>query len=321
MVVGPVSFEVVGATDDPDGGCSSCGGGAQTGEPQQPKRPTGSLEVFNPSGPDVRIGLGADDFEKDAGFLNIRATVASVDLGKPAGLSVPLEADNVQVLRTNNIITQVKAPQGLVNVAVETASQYHLLVYHPANVTTNGSAYSTNGNPFVVYTVTYVSAAVPLKVTEIRSGWSREHQFAYNSQNGHWTLTDDQSARATESWTESNLGGDPNRSQYHHEVKVGGQTVRAVARTYEKTWVGDSEPTFLIESVEGAGGLLRTNSYRYNGYGKLERVVYPDGNWEYRKYNQDEQLTGLYTAWGPDSPAPGEGSVPDPSQTRYKLTE
>jgi hypothetical protein len=127
-------------------------------------------------------------------------------------------------------ITQLKAPPGLVNVAVGTSGKYHLFVYHPANVTTNGSSYSTNGNPFVVCTASYASATVPLKVNEVRGGWGREHQFAYDSRNGHWTLTDNQSARSVESWTQENYQGNPDRTQYSHAVKIGGQTVRAVWR-------------------------------------------------------------------------------------------
>ena len=170
----PVSWAVSAIGKyDPNNSCKVCS--SAKGSPS-----AGSGNVDNNS-VEFRLNLGQSAIESSAGFLWLDADGPSTSLAQPSSLQLPISSVDVQVItNTGGVISQVRAPQMLVNIYVVNAYQYQLQCFYATNITafTNG-LYGTNAAAFdtwVVQNPDTNSAYNRLWITEQPAGAVRDRK-------------------------------------------------------------------------------------------------------------------------------------------------
>src|SRR5258708_7822419 len=172
---------------DTSGSCSgSC-------DSSNPSLGSGDLNNTEDYGAQFRLNLGLASPQRNAGHLMLRASAPSTLLASPAAISNFFSRPNVEVLRDGSgAIKQVHTPQGLVNVSVKDAYEYHLECFYLTNVTAkSGGFYGTNGSAFVTWVVQNPDGATTsnrLWITEQRGSTTRQFQFSNNAVNCRWEL-------------------------------------------------------------------------------------------------------------------------------------
>jgi hypothetical protein len=280
-----------------------------------------------------RLYLGRATPDRDAGYISIHADTPSADLAKPVSLKVPFERPGVEVLEwTDQTIKQVKAPQGLVHVAVKDNYEYHLQCFYESSlvkdqygeyVKDGNGFYTTNGpafNTWIVKNPDGGSANNRLWITDY--GSSRDFKYTFTTQDAKWDLLLPDGQTTISTW---NVRYDDYITNYFRQVTSGGAVIQKNQKTYN--WVTALNDKVLTQEVEGDGGTTRTTTYTYYSGGagggnanKLKRVDYPDGNWVYYKYDAEGRVQTEFSALGNNSP-PSPGNEPNPLTDLCKVTE
>src|SRR5579859_594453 len=158
------TFPVNGSFEVRDTCTTSCSSNT-TAPDGSPAPALGTANVSDNLGPYVSFNLGAFSSRQNAGALALDAQATSASLSSPSALYAPYVRSNATVnvdVVTNGsgVITQVNAPDGLINIAVVNAYQYQLQMFYNTNVTakTNG-LYGTNAAAFDVWTITNPNGA------------------------------------------------------------------------------------------------------------------------------------------------------------------
>jgi len=215
------------------------------------------------------------------------------------------------VTNTSGTIQQVKPLQGLINVAVSSDYEYCLQMFYETNVTSkSGGLYGTNGPAFVTWTIVNPDGNTScnrLQVTESRSGLpDRPFLFVYTNDNGtaKWVLTN--SINTVTAWHVQDQN-DPTLTNYFWETRVGSTLLQKRELTYGYI----NGRIVLTQQVNGDGNLTKTTTYGYDSNGMLQRIDYPDGNWEYYQRDLQNRVTTKYSARGNFAP-PAFGAAPNP---------
>lgn len=107
---------------------------------------------------EVKIGLGWARIARNAGFLSVAEDLPSPALYTPATLHCYFRRDNadVDIVRdSQEVIKQVKVPEGLANVVIHATNSYSVEMYSATNVLskTNG-VYQITNSPFTTISIT-----------------------------------------------------------------------------------------------------------------------------------------------------------------------
>src|SRR6185503_16646828 len=101
-----------------------------------------------------QAGMGMLSDGRSAYGLRVAEKTLSAAIYTPAALvySAPGLTSEVDVVTSNGLLRQVKAPQGLADIVVISASEYEIRYYRPADVgaKTNG-LYTVSGQPYVTW--------------------------------------------------------------------------------------------------------------------------------------------------------------------------
>jgi len=270
------------------------------------------------------LNLGLSSPREDAGFLWLKMDVPSGNPAQPTLLTLPYNRPNVEVITNiSGTILQVKVPQGLVNVHVITAYEYHLECFYDANVTSKvGGLYGTNAPAFVTFVVLNPdggSGSNRLWITEQRESGQRQFQYTYTPSTLRWdSLLPD--GQTVSTWRVGD-GGNSSITNYYKQVSVGGQIVAKDQKTYQ--FVPLLNNAILLQEIEGEGTLTRTNTYSYltNEWDNvvLQQVIYGEGDWVYYTHDWRGRIQNEYSAYN-NSPLPPAGG-PNPQGDNCRLTQ
>jgi RHS repeat-associated protein len=307
--------------------CSSCGSG------QLASFGTGYPIV---SSVDFQLNLGRAAPEHDAGYILLHADDPTNTMAQPSGLQVPFDIAEVEVLTNNDgVISQVKTPQGLVQVVTNNAYKYQLQCFYEENVAKDGSGnyvkdgsgfYTTNGAAAVTWVVQNPdtnAAQNRLWITEDRDGETRDFKYNYTSTDERWDLVQPDGLTTNSVWKVADTN-DATITNIFRQVSYGGMVVQKKQETYQ--YIAARGDAVLTREVEGDGAVTRTNTYTYyptnaaaGSANQLQRADYANGNWEYYVYDDIGRVITNYSAYANNAP-PTAGTEPVPVTDNCKVT-
>ena len=224
---------------------------------------------------------------------------------------------NIVVMETNAdmVLRQVKAYQVFVDILTPDTNQTVLKFYFPGQVHTNKDEYGVYTNiedpPFVVWTIKNPNPATVnnLLITENRPGGGSTNSLAKTTSAGDvtWTLTQGTGPETRiETRTVSFLGSPATDRVELNAISYAnsGPPAYQCQETYhfypwgselKETKIPNSPDMITIYDYYDNQNNLET--YSYYGNGQLKQIVYPDGYWEKRIYenvdNGDRSLMSI----------------------------
>lgn len=271
-------------------GCSSCDSG---------KCDTFGSLLAGLSSVNVSISLGGLNSGKPSGFIRLRENNPGTNVTSPAGLYVAAPPE-IQAYYANGQLTQVRAPQGLVNVRVINSTTFALDCYLKPVLT--GAGPHATGGLQLQNTITFTGSAnsQEVTVTDTRSGQVQSsYTFTWLPSNANWRLT---TGYKQEEIATSIFG--PNRtdtrSTYTYTNGVTPTLVAKARRSYFQFAWGWA----LTQEVLDPDGAQVKTTYDYDGQGRLLQVTRPDGSWEGYAYHPDGSLARVLSPFGLSGPTP-----------------
>ena len=228
-------------------------------------------------------------------------------------MPVVLVLNNIPYLITNSagqpytnydaVIRQVKSYQTFVDVVTPDTNQTILNFYFPNQVATNrdntGLYTNITGSPFVSWTIQNPQPATAnnLNLIESRNGNSSTQSLVKASSPAMttWTLTQGSGAATRVETRQVSFQGSPATSRIEMDtISYAGAISPAYAcqETYQsypwgwelaQTSVPNS-PAPLVTSYEYYDNLNHPEAYSASGNGQVKQIIYPDGYWEKRVY-------------------------------------
>ena|GEM_PF-791866 len=249
----------------------------------------------------LAISLGRGEQGRFAGWLGLWERKGGPGLWAPGALRCTATRPDVEVLRPEGWIRQVKAPQVLADV-VQAADLLSFTVYlyrlsdvGPLSQGLYGTPDPTNA--LASWTVSrggVPGTTVTVTVGERHGADLRVYTLAYDTTDGTWTVSYPEGLRQDVIALATTVEG--NRCYTGSVYGPGDVLVYRIRQTYEHFDWGDG----LVEEQIGWGTNLLTTTYRYGSWGfaafdgkasgsvvPLEQVEYADGNWE--KFTYDDQ--------------------------------
>lgn len=309
---------------DPNGSCSSssCSASPNTSTSFS----TGNANVGSL---DFMLTLGQATPHLSAGYLRIQAETPSTALSQPSSLTAPFPETNVVVITNlSGVIQQILVPAGLVNVAVINNYEYELQCFYNTNVGSLGGngLYTTNGPAFATWVIENpdgASADNRLWIIDERDGLNRYFEYTYSTANNEWDLLEPDGSTVVSTWQVANPTNSAITNIYR-QTTYNGTVVQASQQIWK--YVPGLSCLLLLQQIDGAGTTTNITTYTYypsnSGDGssnKLQRVDYPNGNWEYNTYDSYGRTTTNYSAFENYSP-PAAGTAPNPSVNPCKVT-
>ena len=267
----------------------------------------------------VGIRLGASSYGGNVGALILSAQEPSPILSTPAGLQFATIRPEVDAVRIDGVLRQVKGPQAFADIVTINAYQYEVRLYYPSQVgTKSGATYPIldPNNPFVRWTIANPDASPTLyntlRVTETRGVVNRVRDFVYAPATRTWTLTHPANTGVEESVVAENIPA--GTREYTTTVRPpGGSTVLRVSRKYQQFTGFEG----VVEESVGEGAEKRTTTFSYHtGYSSqqvngnklpLQQVLYPDGSWRRYAYDSNLRRTWVRASFGNQAPTDDNG--------------
>jgi RHS repeat-associated protein len=305
-------------TFNPNGSCSSSSCN------QNPSFATGNANVGSL---DFLLALGQATPHLSAGYLRLKTEVPSLALSQPSSLIPPFPETNVIVITNQSgMIEQVEVPAGLVNVAVVNNYEYQLQCFYNTNVgsiNTNG-LYTTNGPAFATWIIENPDgASASNRLWIIDESQNRYFEYTYTNQNSRWDLLEPDGSTVVSTWKIANATNSAITNVYR-QTTYNGSVVQASQQTWE--YVQGLSYLLLLQQIDGNGTATNITTYTYyppnTGDGssnQVQRVDYPNGNWEYNTYDGYGRNTTNYSAFE-NYPPPAAGTAPNPSVNPCKVT-
>jgi YD repeat-containing protein len=238
--------------------------------------------------------MGQALYGATAGQLFLRQTYSSPRLATPALLeySATLQTNvDVEVIRTNGVLRQVKAPQTFADIVPVTDYKFEIRYYPLSQVGSKvNNLYQLSGSPFVTWTIENPDASPTLydhlRITETRGAAVKQYDYTYTAANQSWKLSSPGGGREDE-LVLGNPGQDL-RSETAYVRKPGGSDLYKLVRKYQKFDWGEG----LIEVREGPDAAPRITTYTYHsgsgvytngGVQPIQKIIRPDGSWEWHE--------------------------------------
>jgi RHS repeat-associated protein len=274
---------------------------------------------------DFRLNLGVASPLESAGILWLKADVPSTNLARPAALEIPFARTNVEVIRNQGVIRQIRAPQGLVNISTNGNFEYAIECFYDKDVTDkSGLYYGTSATAFVTWTIQNPDAASSsnrLCVIERRGATSLTNLYSYSA-DYRWDLTRPD-GQTNSVWQVAADAGNSNLTNYYRQVRVGNQVISQEEKLYE--YVPGTSDNLLRREIFGTGGLTQTNTYTYYtntaASNLLQRAEYWDGRWVHYVYDDQLRKAKEYSAFGTNAPPACPTNEPLATSTCFRLTE
>jgi RHS repeat-associated protein len=272
---------------DPDDGpgCSSgCGKDKEIGD--------GDADMGSV---DVSLFLGKSREGKSAGSLQLVADEPSGDLYSPKSLVYRWQRGDVAVVTDQDgAIHQVKAPQGLADVVVSSASLYTISFYRPAEFgikTTNGYPLIGTPTPFAVWTIENpeLTTTNRLRITQAPANQaSVVHEYRWLT-NG-WEL-DSANGLRVKSRTYSYATNESGFVYEKVETTTTRQGANGVVAQHTRKWSLDPPDEYYVEETWGTGANARTNTYATDFMARQPgTVVRWDGSWNWYLYDSSRRM-------------------------------
>jgi RHS repeat-associated protein len=268
------------------------------------------------SGSDVRsvvweAGLGDLVDGRSAENISIREKILSSAIYGPGALvyTPPAQTSEVEVIRNNSVLRQVKAPQTLADVVTISSSEYEIRYYRPADVgPKSGGIYTFTAPAYVTWNIKNPdpSTTTRLLISKIEGGITTDQvEYLWDPSIDTWTHNSgwDRIAQVY-SRIKTKTVSYPTESSRTETFVVkennNPQIVSRIARTYLTFPWGEE----LIQEVVDPGGASLTTSYTYydnivedHRYGKIKTIVFPDGSWEKYDYDFDWNVASIMRPW------------------------
>lgn len=244
--------------------------------------------------------LGSASSGESAGSLRFWNAFGGELLSTPAALAFDATRHDVEVVMKNDILRQIKAPQGLADVTTNSAQEYQIKFYQPSSIGSKvGGIYQLSGAPVITYTILnpdgtneyrrlwMISTKGGVSVTNVMfcdtSTWSADGTLWMNVGLGNGQKTN----RTTTSWDTTVMP--PARKVRGERFNVGaGTRVQAKEIRYEANPAGDD---IVVSRQSTASTNIRDTIREYYpsstppGYvGRLKKRIDPDGQWSYYEY-------------------------------------
>lgn len=309
--------------------CSSCAAGA---------RPNAGQGDFLNRSIDVRFALGDLSADQDAGVIHLKspeiafggnANTSLMRMSQPYSdvLAIPFRerlpaSDIVETgSAPNKMLSEVRTPRAKVSVIPVSTYQYELKFFRSIS---SSPPISYESSPYIVWVINNPNGAAnakTLEVTKVENGINvikRKYEYADESgQVQAWTMTTWVWNGST--WVSAEGHKEVTRripltlpdEAFEHEVHdtrlPANSPPISKTRTEYKTYSGIRKVSL---TKRGISPKSQSTAYAYYSSGNLERVVHPDGGWEYYQYDSTGRITKQWRPWG-DSPPPALGSNPD----------
>ena len=236
--------------------------------------------------PQGSVRAGGSETIGSAGHLAIESELPSALLGTPESLEYNFIRPDVDVIRDNGIIAQLKAADGLVVVSTNSASSYSLLFFPTAQVgAKDNERYTYSGDPSKTVTLENVGGDINhFRVSDSERGAIADYHWQTNG----WTVV-----------TGNGLRKDVRTETLAGDIKtVAVQTLNTadiVERESLEVWQVTTNGDLLLLSVDGDGSNARTNTYSYNDAGQLLETHRAAGSWEILRYDSQGRQTNRFT--------------------------
>jgi RHS repeat-associated protein len=303
-----------GDGDGDEGPPSSPGGGGGGGEDDCDSCSDGSCNNgfgasatgTQGSAATVSFALGAAENGESAGQLRL-TSIHGEDSGSPAALKLTSYREDVEVVLNEGVVRQVNAPQGLVDIVTNNASQYQINYYPPAQVGAKVSGvYITSGTPMVTHTVSALGdptlrtnltivttkggSSITNRISTTRSGWEMgggDFWTAVSSHNGLRTN------RVSTTWDGS--VSPPARIVRSERYDPGtGDLLHSSLVRYEQDAAGHDVVVLRQFSVPGETRELTREYYPDStppGFaGRLKKRIDFNGAWSYYEYDPNGRV-------------------------------
>jgi RHS repeat-associated protein len=245
-------------------GCNTCQNGCTDGSAQ-----LGSVLVS--------INAGNTAFGDSAGHFEIREEYPSAALSTPTVLKYytgGLTTNDVTVVRSNGIVSQVIAPQISANVVSNSAYQYQINFYTNSTPT---------GTPLTTWTIENpdgASSSNRLFVSQSTGGLTNEYDYVWNGTLNGWELTTQGGARVEKRYNSTN---GVLRTETHLILDGSAHIKFQETNVYQSFAWGERQIKRTVGT--GSNALVTTWSYHTNAtdttnYSRLYQVVTPGNHWE-----------------------------------------
>ena len=293
---GSVGFGGGSSSYGGDIGCGPCAGGG--------------IGIGN--GAFASISMGQTGFGRSAGNIYFATATATPVMAKPKILFYNVERPDIDIVRVEGDIHQIKTHQVLAHVDIINDYKFEIQFYYDSDVgTKSGETYPLINfpTPFVTWRFENPDASPTiynkLKVTEIRGVISRVWEYTYSSGSNHtWVLTKPGSIQEEELvWSAD--GQSPATREVTIEFrKPAGANELVIYRKYQEYSWGEG----MIEESIGEGAEKQTTTYTYLStalYGSarpVEKIVHHDGSWQWFTYTGDNLPSIVYSSYGNQAP-------------------
>jgi len=293
-------------------GCDSCGGGLGQDN---------SWEGYA-----AEFSMGRTVMGASAGRLMTSAAVPSTGLFSPAALSYAAASPDVEVISVPGQIRQVNAPQALADIVTLDAFAYEVRFYLPGQVgaLVNG-VHEVSGSPFVSWKIQNPDASTNtynrVRVTETRGGSVKAYDYVHTASTGSWKLGYPGGVREDDSAVVvvTNQTGGYTRTVTTTVRRPGGADQQRLQRAYQAFDWGEA----LTQETAGTGAAAKTTTYVYNPntYANrlgqpLQKIINPDGSWQWFVYDSLGRYAQVYSSRGDVSPD-GEQPPANARRTDY----
>ena len=268
------------------------------------------------SGSDVRsvvweVGLGNLVDGRSAENISIREKNLSSAIYAPGALvySPPVQSSEVEVIRNNSVLRQVKAPQTLADIVTISSSEYEIRYYRPADVgAKSGGVYTFTAPAYVTWNIKNPdpTTTTRLLISKIEGGITTDQiEYLWDPSIDSWTHKsgwdrNTQTYARIETKTVSYPTDTSRTETFVVKDGISSQIVSKIAKTYLTfPWAEE-----LVQEVVDPGGAALTTSYTYYDnvlesyrYGKVKTIVFPNGSWEKYDYDGDWNVHSIMRPW------------------------
>ncbi|NLH72829.1 MAG: RHS repeat protein, partial [Verrucomicrobia bacterium] len=248
------------------------------------------------NGVSLTVSMGAASLGMPAGNLYLSEQVPSVNLAQPGLLRFSGTSADVEVIKLDDVLRQLKAPQALADIQTINQFKYEIRFYRLTDVGPKvGDTYQILNptNWFTKWTIENPDASTNtynrLGITQSRQGESKTWMYTFDPQTVCWSLNHPGNLRQ-DRWQ---IVHDASTRQYIASVRIpnGSDVLKSTSKYRMFDW-GEG----LVEQTVGDGSNQRTTTFHYydnpgfvpNGTSLPLKLVIPhDGPWQrYDSYDQ-----------------------------------